>query len=74
MLHRLPYFDAVTVAAVPVVVTVGLTKNTSVPFSLLTLESQAVGLAVPCFTVMLPVPSAGAVSSDRVLLQLASNL
>ena len=53
---------AVTVAAVAVVVTVGFMKKMS-----FTLTSHAVGLSVPVFIVMLPLPRLGAVISKEVL-------
>ena len=62
------HFD-VTVAAVPIVVTVGWMKNTS-----FTLTSQAVGLSVPVFMVMLPLPRSGAVSRPSAFDTLSANL
>ena len=62
------YFE-VTVAAVAVVVTVGLMKNTS-----FTLTSHAVGISEPRFTVMLPLPRFGAVRRLREFDTLAANL
>ena len=60
---------AVTVAAVAVVVTVGLMKNTS-----FTLISHAVGLAVPDLIVMLPLPRLGAVRKLSEFDKLPANL
>lgn len=60
---------AVTVAAVAVVVTVGFMKKTS-----FTLTSHAVGLSVPVFIVMLPLPRLGAVRRPREFDTLPANL
>ena len=60
---------AVTVAAVLLVVTVGLMKNTS-----FTLISHAVGLAVPDLTDILPLPRFGAVRRPREFETLLANL
>ena len=60
---------AVTVAAVLLVMTVGLMKNTS-----FTLISHAVGLAVPDLTDILPLPRFGAVRRPRELETLLANL
>lgn len=60
---------AVTVAAVPVAVTVGFMKNTS-----FTLTSHAVGFSVPLFMVMLPLPRLGAVRRLREFDTLPANL
>lgn len=62
------------VAAVPVVVTVGEMKNTHLPLALSTPDAHDVGSAVPCFTVMVPLPRFGAVRRDSELLTLPSNL
>lgn len=64
-----PDYLAVTVAAVLLVMTVGLMKNTS-----LTLISHAVGLAVPDLTVILPLPRFGAVRRPREFETLLANL
>ena len=64
-----PDYFAVTVAAVLLVMTVGLMKNTS-----FTLISHAVGLAVPDLTVILPLPRFGAVRRPREFETLLANL
>lgn len=64
-----PDYLAVTVAAVLLVMTVGLMKNTS-----LTLISHAVGLAVPDLTDILPLPRFGAVRRPREFETLLANL
>ena len=64
-----PDYFAVTVAAVLLVMTVGLMKNTS-----FTLISHAVGLAVPDLTDILPLPRFGAVRRPREFETLLANL
>ena len=64
-----PDYFAVTVAAVLLVMTVGLMKNTS-----FTLISHAVGLAVPDLTDILPLPRFGAVMRPREFETLLANL
>ena len=64
-----PDYLAVTVAAVLLVMTVGLMKNTS-----FTLISHAVGLAVPDLTDILPLPRFGAVRRPREFETLLANL
>ena len=64
-----PHYFAVTVAAVLLVMTVGLMKNTS-----FTLISHAVGLAVPDLTDILPLPRFGAVRRPREFETLLANL
>ena len=64
-----PDYFAVTVAAVLLVMTVGLMKNTS-----FTLISHAVGLVVPDLTDILPLPRFGAVRRPREFETLLANL
>ena len=66
---HVPDYLAVTVAAVLLVMTVGLMKNTS-----FTLISHAVGLAVPDLTDILPLPRFGAVRRPREFETLLANL
>ena len=56
-------------AAVPIVVTVGLIKKTS-----FTLTSHAVGFSVPVFMVILPLPRLEAVRRPREFDTLLANL
>ena len=66
---HVPDYLVVTLAAVLLVMTVGLMKNTS-----FTLISHAVGLAVPALTVILPLPRFGAVRRPREFETLLANL
>ena len=66
---HVPDYLVVTVAAVLLVMTVGLMKNTS-----FTLISHAVGLAVPDLTDILPLPRFGAVRRPREFETLLANL
>ena len=66
---HVPDYLAVMVAAVQLVMTVGLMKNTS-----FTLISHAVGLAVPDLTDILPLPRFGAVRRPREFETLLANL